>query len=293
MNTRPLENRGLRLQASLVISAFRQRSAGHALALVYPVLVRRVKEISKWCLNPVKFFTRRNRRIREFVARKLNDPHKLKPNVVGNYSAFPSLLTPESVVYSFGVGGDVRFDLALAETTSCTIHLFDPTPRAARFIAQHMENPLFCFHSWGIWTTDGPAYFFSDVTLMADSNGDVVQDYRSGSIANITEADYGFEADCLTLPSIMQRLGHHHVDLLKLDVEGAALDVIEHLLTTEMRPGQVIVEFEVPREISNLGPFLGRVESVLDRLNGDGYTFHALNRGQFHTDSIEFVAVRS
>ncbi len=36
----------------------------------------------------------------------------------------------DSVVYSFGVGEDVSFDLDLISRCGCTIHAFDPTPKA-------------------------------------------------------------------------------------------------------------------------------------------------------------------
>ena len=293
MDTLSRENRGVGLQAGIVITAFRQNSPLQALVLAQPVLMRRVKEIAKWCLSPLKFFTPRHRIMRDFIAQKLADPDGSKPSIVGNYSAFASLLTHESVVYAFGVGGDIRFDRALVAATACTVHLFDPTPRSARFMAHYADNPLLRFHPWGVWIADGPMRFFSDVTLVADTGGNVVQDYRSGSIANITGADDWFEAECFTLPSIMQRLRHRHIDLLKMDIEGAALEVMEYLLMTDVRPTQIIVEFEAPREDVGLKRFLDRVERVVDCLKGNGYTLRTSGRRAHHSDSIEFLAVRS
>src|SRR5665213_4282517 len=43
-------------------------------------------------------------------------------------------LGPLSTVYSFGVGLDISFDLALIETVGCTVHGFDPTPLSAEWI---------------------------------------------------------------------------------------------------------------------------------------------------------------
>lgn len=195
-------------------------------------------------------------------------------------------------MYSFGVGGDIRFDLALTESTSCTVYLFDPTPRSARFVAQHADNKFLQFYAWGLWTADGLVRFFSDVTLMTDAQGSVVQDHRSGSLTNITNSDTWFEAECLTLSSITQRLDHSHIDLLKMDIEGAALEITEHFLDMNIRPTQIIAEFEAPRKNSDLGEFLCRVEGVIDRLESDGYTLRALNRSTLHIESIELLAAR-
>ncbi len=41
----------------------------------------------------------------------------------------------------------------------------------------------------------------------------------------------------------MDELGHKHIDLLKLDIEGAEYDVIDDLLTHGVLPHQILVEF--------------------------------------------------
>jgi hypothetical protein len=292
MNVLPRENRGVCRQIRIFIAAFQQNGFARAFILVRPVLLRRIKEVADLCVSPLKYYSSRQRHIRGFVARKLKKIGGPQPNTLGNYAAFTALLSRESAVYSFGIGGDIRFDIALTEAISCTVHLFDPTPRSARFMANHSGNQLLQFHPWGLWIADQRARFLSDVTLIIDPRGSVVQDYRSGSLTNITNSGTWFEGECLTLPSIMQRLEHRHIDLLKMDIEGAALEVTEHLLETNMRPSQIIAEFEAPHENSELGKFLCRVEGVIDQLKSDGYTLCALDRGTLHIESIELLAAR-
>tara|TARA_R110000868_G_scaffold37288_24_gene132111 strand:- start:22 stop:894 length:873 start_codon:yes stop_codon:yes gene_type:complete len=290
MTLLPREKYGAHHQAGIVISTFQQNNPARALKLIWPVLLRRLRESAQWCLSPLTLFTTRQRLLRNFIASHLAIPAASRPQILGNYAAYTAMLTPESVVYSFGVGGDIRFDLALIESASCTVHLFDPTPRSARFMTRFANDSRLQFHPWGVWTKDGPVRLFSDVTLMVDASGTVFQDYRSGSITNITASYDWFEAECLTLPSITQKLGHRHIDLLKMDIEGAALEVIEHLWTTNLRPRQIIVEFEAPPDLS---PFLSRLEILLTRLKSDGYFLVPLDRGSLYTDSIELLAVRS
>ena len=41
-------------------------------------------------------------------------------------------LTPESIIYSVGVGEDISFDLLLSDRYNCKIYLIDPTKRAKK-----------------------------------------------------------------------------------------------------------------------------------------------------------------
>ena len=45
------------------------------------------------------------------------------------------------------------------------------------------------------------------------------------------------------LTTIMERLGHDHIDLLKMDIEGAEYGVIADLLSCNIRVNQLLVEF--------------------------------------------------
>ncbi|MEQ9528707.1 MAG: FkbM family methyltransferase [Parvibaculaceae bacterium] len=286
------EDRGPRAQIRIVGKALRQEPMGRAVKLLWPVLRRRVVEIFATAIRPAKIFSPRFWRIRAMMRRMLPDPDGAAPEPLGNYAAFPQRLNADAVIYSFGVGGDVRFDAALTKVTSATVHLFAPTPRAARFMKAHAENDRLKFHPWGVWTTDGVQKFFSESTLIETEGGDIIAEARSGSIMTLSGTS-SFGAECLTLQTIMRRLGHRRIDLLKLDIEGAALDVLEDLLRGDPRPGQIIAELEVPRRGADLVPFFVRLETLFNRLRDDGYSLWPLRRGFFHTESIEVLAARS
>ena len=49
----------------------------------------------------------------------------------GSHTVVRDGLDARSVVYSFGVGEDVSFDLGLIERYGCMVHTFDPTRREA------------------------------------------------------------------------------------------------------------------------------------------------------------------
>jgi FkbM family methyltransferase len=291
-NTAYRENRNIGQQIKIVAAIFRQNNPLTALTLIRPVLTRRISEVLQTATNPLKFFSEPQKLIRDFIRRELSESSGSPPDSVGNYAAIASLLSPESIVYSFGVGGNIEFDIDLTAQSSCAVYLFDPTPRSIRFMEQYRENPLLQFRPWGVWTSDGLQRFFSSLTLAVNTCGNVFQDFRSGSIENALDVSTWFEGECHTLPTIMNKLGHDRIDLLKMDIEGAALDVLEHLLDSEIRPKQLVVEFEAPRISSRVKPFFWRLEKMIKRLRHDGYTLHNLCRGGFYIDSIEILAVR-
>jgi hypothetical protein len=70
----------------------------------------------------------------------------------------------------------------------------------------------------------------------------------------------------------MQRLGHGHVDLLKLDVEGSEYSVVEDILNSNARVDQFLVE--VHERFFPDGR--ARTEKLLDALIDRGYEIYAI-----------------
>jgi FkbM family methyltransferase len=166
-----------------------------------------------------------------------------------------SLITQEWVCYCVGAGEDITFDLALIERYGCSVYGFDPTPRAKLHVDRvARNNPRYHFSGVGLWSADGP------MKLYAPRNPTHV----SHSVVNLQHtADY-FVADCKRLSSLMRDLGHNHVDLLKLDVEGAEYAVLESILADNVRIGVICVEFDQPAP-------LRRTWQMIDALTQSGY----------------------
>lgn len=152
----------------------------------------------------------------------------------GGWNIVASSLLPSSVVYAFGVGDDVSFDLSLIDRYQLTVDAFDPTPRAVSWCKQQVFPPTFIFHDYGVAPVDGELVFFPpadsthvsfSMTRQADSSG-----------ASVT-------APVKRLSTIMRELGHRHIDVLKLDIEGAEYDVLRNMIDDGIFPTQVLVEF--------------------------------------------------
>lgn len=172
----------------------------------------------------------------------------------GGWFAPVGRLSKASVVYSVGVGEDVTFDLELIRRTGCTVHAFDPTPRAQAFVARQSGlPPEFRFHPLGLWDRDGEARFFAP----RDPS------HVSHSIANLQQTDAFFVGAVKRLATVMRELGHPRVDLLKMDIEGAEYAVVRDMLSEGIRPGVVCVELEDPWPFRNV--------ALLARMHAGGY----------------------
>lgn len=152
----------------------------------------------------------------------------------GGWPVLPDRLGPESVVYSFGVGEDVSFDLALIARFGVRVHAFDPTPRSRAWIERQALPERFTFHPVGIAAHDGTARFHAPT----------IQDHVSYSVLDEAHVQgETVEAPVRRLATLADELGHERVDVLKLDVEGAEYEVLDDLMDADVAIGQLLIEF--------------------------------------------------
>lgn len=146
----------------------------------------------------------------------------------------PQILSASSVVYSAGVGNNISFERELAQTIGCDIVLLDPSP-AAQITMEKPENALSRFHFFPV----ALAGHQGSLSLTPPSNGDL----ENGCWSHSTDTASSESIACDSVESVMKRHGHHHVDLLKLDIEGAEYDVIRHIIERRIDVCQICVEF--------------------------------------------------
>lgn len=160
----------------------------------------------------------------------------------GGYFVDDSLIGPESIVYSLGVGRDITFDLTLIRRFGLTIHAYDPTPGAKVWLASQSLPEQFVFHGVGIADFDGQAKFY------LPSRPDLI----SHSIIHARQySEESILAPMMRLGSVMNRLGHTRIDVLKMDIEGAEYGVLEDIARGKIPVGQILVEFH--HRLSSIG----------------------------------------
>jgi FkbM family methyltransferase len=176
-------------------------------------------------------------------------------------------LGPDSIVYSFGVGDNIAWELTLIEKYGLTVHAFDPTPACVAWIGQQRLPGKFHFHPVGIAAHDGFCAFHLP---------------RRGSRFNYVPARPdasnvpAVEMPVKRLTTLMAELGHCKLDVLKMDIEGGEYEVLDDVLAAGISAKQILVEFH--HHFRSIG--LGATVRTILRLNRAGYRiFHISERG--------------
>ena len=185
-----------------------------------------------------------------------------------NWCVCPSGLSEESVVYSFGVGTDISFDLELIRRFGAIVHAFDPTPRSIAWVQSQELPKKFIFHDYGIGGHDGSVIFHPP------ENPNFVS-YSFLPRSSVTAP--AIEGPVSRLATIMKKLGHRMVDILKMDIEGAEYEVLADLLSSNVPVRQLLVEFH--HRWKNVG--LDRTRCAIQDLNREGFRiFHVSASGE-------------
>jgi FkbM family methyltransferase len=143
----------------------------------------------------------------------------------------PDGLGPNSIVYSGGVGKNISFEHELVRNFNCTVHLLDPSPTGVATM-QLEENrvPQLHFYPVALAGSRGTLRLSPPVSV---EEGSWYLNNQSGTI----------EVSCTDLATLLKENNHPHVDLLKLDIEGAEFAVIGQIVRQKIPVKQIVVEF--------------------------------------------------
>lgn len=200
-----------------------------------------LKSSKKTAASPIRNAVRFSRRLLRCVrGQDLLSPRDIRCRTEplgddgGDWTICPDLVDQDSIVYSVGVGKEISFDLALIEEFGVTVHAFDPTPESIEWVASQSLPAKFVFHPVGLADFDGEAQF----------NPPANPDHVSHSMAIQHSAENSpIKVPVRRFSTLLDELGHPHVDLLKIDIEGAEYDVIPDVLQSPGCPRQFLVEF--------------------------------------------------
>lgn len=168
-----------------------------------------------------------------FYRREISVPRLRLGQGESSWWVCPAGLGPGSVVYSFGVGEDVSFELALIERFRLRVEAFDPTPRSLAWTRTQRLPAEFTLHELGLASWDGVASF----TPPADPS------HVSYSMIRADQDGSAIRAPVRRLATIAAALGHSRIHLLKLDIEGAEYAALPDCLSSGPRIDQILIEF--------------------------------------------------
>jgi len=214
--------------------------------------------------------------LRQFRLRSAGvlDATDYRAEKIADWALWPAAITPASTIYSFGVGDNVAWDLEMIRRYGVSVHAFDPTPASIAWVKRQKLPRQFVFHDCGISNFDGTLDFYPPRKA---GNTHYSQEQRSGGK---TAAVRG-RVNCLT--TIMRRLGHRHIDVLKLDVEGSEFEAIPDILESGISVDQLLVEIHYHFRSRSFVAGL----ALIDQLKASGMQcIHVSSRG------LEFSFIR-
>ena len=165
----------------------------------------------------------------------------------GGWTICPSRIGFDSIVFSAGIGEDITFDTELIKQYCCSIRAFDPTPRVLAWLKEQDLPEKFIYLGVGIANFDGEANFFPPEN----------PNFVSHSILKRSQTEDGaIIVKVKKLATLMRESGLEHIDILKMDIEGAEYNVISDILSDGILPGQILVEFH------HFQPNIGRSKTI-------------------------------
>ena len=154
--------------------------------------------------------------------------------VWGNYESWGldlSKIERGCLVYSFGVGRTMDWELEVVRKLGARLHAFDPTPSSVAWMAQQEFPEEISTHSWGLSNRDGPL----DVFPPKRQSG---ENYTQERLRYVSNHHKPIQVQAKRLVTIMAALGHAKIDVLKLDIEGAEFQAVPDFIDAGIRPNR-------------------------------------------------------
>jgi FkbM family methyltransferase len=186
---------------------------------------------------------------------------KMGTNYGGWYVPLNMDLNENSIIYSGGVGEDMSFDLLMQQKYNSTIYLIDPTKKARK----HFIEVKLYYSNKKLFTGGIQQDYYSCIELLTPNlkkikyeniglwdKKEELKFYKQNNenyvSQSLVENMFGKNYDLVPVDSIkniMEKHGHKHIDLLKLDIEGAEIKTINQMLDDKIYPTYVLIEFDL------------------------------------------------
>lgn len=143
----------------------------------------------------------------------------------GGWTFAPTLLHSRSVIYSFGLGTDISWDLEIIKAIGCEVHGFDNMSTSNKwFLKQGSPGPNFHRHP----------YFLSHIDETVElrlptGSGASYANVETGSALGFRDKAASISLEARSVGSIMQMLNHSCIDVLKIDIESAEFKIFDEM----------------------------------------------------------------
>lgn len=192
----------------------------------------------------------------------------------GGWSFFDNKNLINNYIISAGLGEDASFDTELISKYNCKIIVVDPTPRAIKHYNDIIKNAGNSkikpynndgkqdIDSYNLKSINKENFILIDSALYDVSNKKIKfysppnKNHVSYSINNF-QNNYQKNTDfitvnTITLKEIIEKFNITNIEMIKLDIEGAEIEVIVNMMDKKIFPNQILVEIDELNKIDKI-----------------------------------------
>lgn len=182
----------------------------------------------------------------------------------GGYDIYSNSLE-SPVIISCGLGEDASFDVDMINRYNAKVIAIDPTPRSIKYYnslkmrfgkkgaGNYDESGNLVISFYDLSLVNELNFLFENKAIWKVSDENlklfypINKEHISLSINKKKTNQNYFVAQTISIEDIYKKYNLEEVDILKLDVEGAELQIIESMLQKKIYPKQLLIEFDIRR----------------------------------------------
>jgi len=187
----------------------------------------------------------------------------------GGWSFLKNVNLKNKYIISAGLGEDASFDVELISKYNCKIISVDPTPRAIEHHREIIKNsgkknskPYTSggkqeITSYDLTHINSENFILIKKALFDVENQEIKfyspqnKNYVSHSAIDFSNNDKDYiKVNSITVESILNKFNISDLEILKLDIEGAEIKVLNHILDKKIFPKQILVEYDALKIIN-------------------------------------------
>lgn len=205
---------------------------------------------------------------------------------IANYSVsseFLKKISPSSVVITGGVEFHIEFEDILYEKSGASFHFFEIDNRSVQWFKENKEKENFSINDMGLGAEEKrlPVYGNINMGFSSSANPEIYQNSK------LNYQQIG-ESKITTVNSFCKEQNIDEIYLLKLDIEGMAIEVINSCWDDGILPKNIIMEIERPPK-QKFSDYQHIVNLFIERAHSLKYNIIFLPRGDsFNSFTTEF-----